>query len=153
MLRRNYTNILKGFSLLEVILIISIFSIIFFVAFPKIIINKQQIDIFKLKSDVVAIRLGLIDTFYTNSIKGNKKYILLDNAQINTNGDSLFSNVIKHDIISSSLSKNKLNTWVKTSQYKYMYILDGNTLEFIYDRNKNTFQCDNIDEYCRKINK
>lgn len=145
-------NTLKGFSLLEMILIIGIFSIIAFIAFPNIMINKQQVDIFKLKSDVISIRLGLVDKSYTNTLNGNDSHISLDNAKINTSGDDLFKNVINHNIISSSLELSKINTWVKTDTYKYIYILDEDTLEFIYDKSKMMFNCDMASKYCRKIN-
>ena len=145
-------NTLKGFSLLEMVLIIGIFSIIAFVAFPNIMINKKQIDIFKLKSDVISIRLGLVDKSYTNTLNNNNNHILLDNARINISGDDLFENVINYNIISSSLDVSKINTWVKTDTYKYVYILDEDTLEFIYDKSKMMFNCDMGNKYCRKIN-
>ena len=145
-------NTLKGFSSLEMVLIIGIFSIIAFVAFPNIIINKKQIDIFKLKSDVISIRLGLLDKSYTNILNGNNDYVLLDNARINISGDDLFENVISHNIISSSLDVLKINTWVKTDTYKYVYVLDEDTLEFIYNKRKMMFNCDMSSKYCREIN-
>ena len=146
-------NTLKGFSLLEMILIIGIFSIIAFVAFPNIIINKKQIDIFKLKSDVISIRLGLVDKSYTNTLNNNNNPISLDDAKINTSGDDLFENVINYNIISSSLELSKINTWVKTDNYKYVYTLDEGDLEFIYNKNKMMFNCDMGNKYCREINK
>lgn len=143
---------MKGFSLLEAILMISIFAIISFMAFPKIIINKKQIDKFKLKTDVGAIRLGLVDKFYDNATKGDNGYIILDNARIDISGDRLFSNIIKHDIISSSLFESKMNAWIKTGKYQYSYVLDNGNLEFVYDIKNNTFQCDKIHTYCHKLN-
>ena len=145
-------NTLKGFSLLEMILIIGILSIIAFMAFPNLIINKKQIDLFKLKSDVISIRLGLVDKSYANTINGKNNYILLDDAQINISGDDLFANIINYNIISSSLAISKINTWVKTDTYKYVYILNEGNLEFIYDKNKMMFNCDINNKYCRKIN-
>ncbi len=146
-------NTLKGFSLLEMVLIISIFAIIAFVAFPNIIINKEKTDIFKLKSDVLSIRLGLVDKFYTNTISNTTNSISLDNARINTSGDDLFKNIINYNIISTSLENLKINTWVKTDNNKYVFVLNGDTLKFIYDKNKMTFNCDVSNKYCREINK
>jgi len=142
----------KSFSLLEVLLSISIIAIFAFMAFPKLLINKSQIDIKKLKADIGTIRLGIISENYSLLLRDkNTKLKTLDNAKINTSHLKLFDNIITYPPISTSTNENKINHWIKIQENKYKYVLsDIRFIQFEYIDDK--FVCNQKDDICLKIN-
>lgn len=142
---------LKAFSLLELLISISIIGVLSLIILPKIITNKKDIDFIKLKTDVGLIRLAIASIDYSKTLNDKKENLdfKLDDAISNQEKEKLFTNILQYPIS----AKNKINSWMKVSNNKYKYKLSKDVfLNFIYDNKNNTFNCDYSNEYCDKIN-
>jgi type II secretory pathway pseudopilin PulG len=119
----------KGFSLLEIIFIITIIAIISVFAIPKLFDNIDRANIVKLKADVALIRNEI------NKIK---------NKQILSNSTVVLDNI--DNIIPTK-------QWEKISTNKYKASINSDTyVEFDYDKNNFTFDCDvSTDIYCKDL--
>lgn len=151
----------KAFSLLEIIIVIVLISIISIFAFPKLFLNITNASYAKIKSDVSLIRSAIVYNRNQNIISGKgEAYIqFLDNAKINTSNEKLFLGIndeemLKYPIISISSEKIEIGKWIKTSENNYkIYINNLESVEFIYDSTKGTFDCNYDEELCKDLNK
>ncbi len=135
----------KSFSILEIIFIIVIISILTAIAIPKLFNNISNANIIKLRADVALIRDG-IKIYLNNQLLSNESNSLdvLDN-----NNNSLFELILTTPIISN---QNNSGNWSKSSLNTYHAWIDSTSnVEFIYDNNSNSFDCDFTNDYCKEL--
>lgn len=138
----------KGaFSLLELIFILSIIGLLLVVAVPKITKFLTNTKNIKIKNDVLMIREGLNSAKNNFLLKGeNEKLYSLDE-----NDEELFSKILSRPIIAST--SGEMGSWMKSSSNRYQVILQNSQkLEFFFDSDSYSFDCDNSDAFCREIN-
>ena len=137
----------KGFSLIEIIFVLLTLTIIVGVAVSKFNSALDNTNITQIKSDILQIRAGI-------NLYKNKMILKNETESFNSLDDShneLFSKVLQIPIISSAETTAK--SWSKISDTKYKVFLDNkNALEFIFDTNKYTFDCDIINPLCKELN-
>ncbi|MCK5110263.1 MAG: hypothetical protein KAQ94_01995 [Arcobacteraceae bacterium] len=135
----------KSFSILEIIFAITIISILITVAIPKLFYNVSNANIIKLRADVALIRDG-IKTHINASILSNTP----ENLETLDNNDNLLFEVI---LTTPVISKTKSSgNWSKSSSTTYnAWINSTEAVEFIYDANTNSFNCDFTKDYCKEI--
>lgn len=137
----------KGFSLIEIIFVLLTITIIINVAVSKFDSALDNTNITKIKSDIVQIRAGI--NLYKNKMILKNESVSFDSLDDDTN--ELFNKVLQIPIISSE--ENIAKSWSKISNTKYKVFLDNtNTLEFIFDTNKYTFDCDISNTLCKELN-
>lgn len=149
----------KSFSLLEIVFVILLISIISVIAFPKLFLNITNASYVKIKSDVALIRNAIVQNRNKNIISGKgEAYIpFLDNAKINTELENLFiglddNELLKYPIISTNKEKKEIGKWIKTSNYDYeVYVNSIESINFIYNVDNGTFDCDFSEELCREL--
>ena len=136
----------KAFSLMELIFAIAIISVIAIVAIPKLGSSLDKTNLIKIKSDITLIRDGII-SYKNKSILSNSD-TTLDTLE---SGDKiLFDKILFFPIIPSST--HKATSWEKISDDTYkVYINSSISLEFEYDKDEYTFDCDFKDDYCEEL--
>jgi general secretion pathway protein G len=119
----------KSFSLLELIFAIVIISTLASFAIPKLFYNIDKANIIKLKADVALIR-DSINKFHNQQILANTNMKLenLDNGIIPSSNWS-------------KISENRYKAWINTNI----------SVEFIYNPNDLTFDCNFDEEYCKEL--
>jgi prepilin-type N-terminal cleavage/methylation domain-containing protein len=136
----------RAFSLIEIIFALAVISIILIVAIPKLGDTLNNTNINKIKSDILIIREGL------NNYK-NKKILKGDTSTLESLEDDdqyLFNKILQNPI--QSTSKIKVGGWDKTSTVTYrVYIEDGNSVEFVYDSDDYSFECDEDNLFCQEL--
>jgi type II secretory pathway pseudopilin PulG len=135
----------KSFSILEIIFTITIISIIITIAIPKLFNNVSNANIIKLRADVGLIRNG-IKTYINNQLLSNTSKSL---GILDKNDNLLFELILTTPIISN---KNSGGNWSKSSSNRYHAWIDSTlSVEFIYDNELNSFDCDFANEYCKEL--
>ena len=134
-----------GFSLIEIIFTITIISILLVVAIPKLFYNIDSANIIKLRSDVALIRNEI------NNYK-NKQILSNDNINLETldkNDNLLFSFILTSPIIAIT---NDGGNWSQNSITSYKaWISSDISVNFTYNSNDFTFDCDFNEEYCKEL--
>ena len=149
----------KAFSVLEIVFAILIIAIVSSIAIPKLFNNKLQTNIVKAKSEIALIRKAIKEDFNTQVMKqiSNEYIQKLDTASIDEKAQDLFTGIddralLVYPLISTSSMENESTKWIKVSDSKYEIILDSEIkVEFIYDSNDGSFECDKDEEYCMEL--
>ena len=131
----------KAFSLIELIFVILIIAIISSVAIPKLLNSSKKSDLIKCKNDFLTIQNALNNYKITQDMKNN-------NTTLNSldNGILLFENILQNPIISSNTQ------WIKKDNNTYTYnFSDILKLDFVYNKNNLTFNCDISKDLCKDI--
>jgi len=147
----------KAFSLLETIFVIALISIISVIAIPKLFFNVTTASYSKIKSDVALIRNAIIENRNKNIISGKGEAFIhtLDEAKNDIAYEKLFVGeennlLLQYPIISTSSKNKESGKWIKMTKSTYLvYIDDKNSIEFTYDSNSGTFDCDFEKELCK----
>ncbi|NQY92645.1 MAG: prepilin-type N-terminal cleavage/methylation domain-containing protein [Campylobacteraceae bacterium] len=149
----------KAFSLLEIIFVITLISIISIIAVPKLFLNITSASYVQIKSDIALIRSAIISNKNANIISGKGEAFItsLDESKINVAYEKLFAGnerdiLLQYPLISTSNEKKELGKWIKTSNNNYKVFIDNkNAIEFIYDSNEGTFDCDYKEDLCKDL--
>ena len=135
----------KSLSILEIIFAITIISILITVAIPKLFYNVSNANIIKLRADVALIRNG-IKTYINASILSNTSENL---ENLDNNNNLLFELILTTPIISKI---NSSGNWSKSSSNTYSACINSNeAVEFIYDKDTHSFNCDFTNDYCKEL--
>ena len=122
-------------------------TIIITVAATKFDSTLQNTHITKIKTDVLQIRAG-INLYRNKTILKNETVTF---NSLDDNNNELFSKILQIPILSSQESIAK--AWSKISDTKYKVFLDKkNSLEFVFDTSKYTFDCDISNTLCKELN-
>ena len=132
----------KAFSLIEIIFTLMVISIIVTVAVSKFDLALNSSKLNKIKADIILIRAGI--NLYKNSLilkNDSSSFITLDE-----NNNVLFSRILETPIQASS------KEWTQTSATRYKIFIDSeNSIEFIFDSTKYTFDCDISNTLCKDL--
>jgi len=136
----------RAFSLIEIIFVIAVISIILIVAIPKMGEVFENANTTKIKSEILLIREALNNyknkmilkgaTTTLNSLEDNDKY--------------LFNKILQSPI--PTTNHIKVGSWSKISATTYkVYVEDGNSVEFVYDSDDYSFECDEDNLLCQEL--
>ncbi len=142
---------IKAFSLLELLIIITTISIILTFAIPKFSDITNNSTLVELKSNLAIIRNG-INKFKTNQIllANSSDITSLDTAQFDKENEPLFTKIIDFSLLSTTSSINESKKWIKTSTNSYEYILNPSK-KVIFVLEENTFKCKSSFDICKEI--
>jgi len=129
----NIFNKKFGFTVLELLLVVSIFAIVMAFAIPKFQDSLNYTDLAKTKADILLIR---------TTIKENKNNKLLTNktAKYDDKLDDIFKTLDIGD------------EWSIKSSSQYELNIQDKTIEFLYDKDSGQFDCLHTKlELCEKL--
>ena len=136
----------KSFSLIEIIFTIAIISIILVVAIPKLNNSLQSANITKIKSDILLIREAINNYKNKMILQGQTNCLVT----LDDNDEYLFCTILQNPIKASS--EPKIGAWSKVSFDTYKVYLDNqNSVEFIYDNDDYSFECDSDNLLCQEL--
>lgn len=133
----------KAFSLLEVIISISIISILIYAFVPKYINIFSYASKSTAKIQYAMITQGILDVKTKSILKGKTMFLNLDNASINIENEALFSNVLKEPILSQK------DTWMKISENEYFLNIENKKIYFEYKNGY--FICKDTNNICKEL--
>ena len=137
----------KGFSLIEIIFVLLTITIIITVAVSKYDTALDNTNLSKIKSDIIQIRAGI--NLYKNKLILKNETVTF--TSLDENNEELFSKVLQTPILASQ--QETTSSWSKTSDTKYKVFIDNqNSIEFVFDTTKYTFDCDIKDTFCKELN-
>lgn len=137
----------KGFSLIEIIFVLLTITIIITVAVSKYDTALDNTNLSKIKSDIIQIRAGI--NLYKNKLILKNETVTF--SSLDENNEELFSKVLQTPILASQ--QKTASSWSKTSDTKYKVFIDNqNSIEFVFDTTKYTFDCDIKDTFCKELN-
>ncbi|MEZ4693015.1 MAG: prepilin-type N-terminal cleavage/methylation domain-containing protein [Aliarcobacter sp.] len=141
---------MKGFSLLEIIIVIVLISIITVFAIPKFSQINDKTHITTLKSELSLIRFGVAKSKNQKVLLlDNQKINSLDDASINKKNEKLFTKVIDFDIVSTDLNEKKIGSWAKISSNSYYFYTSTNP--FLFTLEEGVFLCKSEEKLCIEI--
>ena len=133
---KNFKN---AFTMIELIFVIVIMGILAAVAIPKFGESKSQADIAKGRSEVAAVRAGIINERQGRIIKGDSAWI----TKANLDSGGLFGGVLMYPLT----NENSDGNWytASTGDGSYKYIIAGVSVVFSYDNSTGKFTCSTSD--------
>ena len=131
--------------MIELVFVIVVLGILAAIAIPKFSASRTDAIIAKGRSEVAAIRSGIINERQSRIIKGQTNFI---SASDLSTGNELFNGVLTYGFKAGT----KGGSWSKGSSGTYSYHINGSTsVDFTYDASKGTFTCDRSKTYCQKL--
>jgi type II secretory pathway pseudopilin PulG len=141
----------KSFSMLEILFSIVIISILISIAISKIFPISKDAYIVKTKSLISNIRIGIYN--YQNLIDANNSYpTVLDNATFGQKDLKLFDIILDYPLIATDSIDMKKASFEKIDTNKYKLYINNSSIDFIYNNQNGTFDCDYNNILCLKIN-
>jgi len=148
--------------MIELIFVIVVIGILSAIAIPRLAATRTDAVIVKGKSQVAAIRSGIVMQKSQNLLQGNRQTNSyypdnLDdiNSSYSSTGQKLFfhtdgnsTNILE----SPNYSKNSSGGWLKTSATTYTFqITSGTSTTFTYNSTTGSFDCDHTDQNCKDL--
>lgn len=138
----------NAFTMIELVFVIVVLGILAAVAVPKLAATRADAHLAKGKSDVSAIRSGIVTERQARLFRGQSSYINRLDAGVssNANGVVIFdhngtatNSILQYGITTS----NSAGGWQKTGSNQYTFFMGGSfgNAVFTYDPNTGTFNC------------
>jgi general secretion pathway protein G len=126
--------------MIELVFVIVVLGILAAIAIPRFAATRDDAQIAKGRSDVAAIRAGIVAERQSRLLTGDTAYITaLEDA-----GEDLFSNVMQYGIT----AENKNGHWHKDNN-TYNFKVLNTDVPFEYNATNGTFNCTGT--YCSKL--
>ena len=134
--------------MVELVFVIVVLGILAAVAIPKLAASRDDAILVKGKSQISAIRSGIVMQKSKRLLEGTSPFVLpnIDNVtSYNSDNQRLFnfvdgnsSNVLEYPILSK---QNSDGSWVKTAANKYTFMTEGRSTTFDYNSSTGIFAC------------
>lgn len=129
-----------AFTMIELVFVIVVLGILAAIALPRLAATRDDAQIAKGRSDVAAIRAGIVSERQTRLLRGETNYI----AALEDNGEPLFANVMQYGISSGSTNGH----WSKNGT-QYIFRVMNTNVAFDYNSSSGTFNCSGT--YCAEL--
>jgi general secretion pathway protein G len=139
-----------AFTMIELVFVIVILGILAAVAIPRLSATRDDAQIAKGRSDVAAIRAGIVSDRQGRLLQGTTTFIVtLDDAAHDTVGETLFdnNNILTYGITSADRDGH----WMKTGNTAYTYQIMGDPVDFDYNATTGRFDCDHDEANCKLL--
>jgi general secretion pathway protein G len=139
-----------AFTIIELVFVIVILGILAAVAIPRLGSTVSDANIAKGRSDVAAIRAGIVSERQGRLLQGETTFIdELDDAAEDTEGETLFDNgnILTYGITSADRNGH----WMKTDDLAYTYQIMGDPVAFDYNATSGRFDCDHDEANCKLL--
>ncbi len=149
----------SAFTMLELIFVIVVIGILAAIAAPRLAATRDDAQVAKGRSDVAAIRSGIVSERQVRLLRGDSSYInQLDDAGQIPN-ETLFDNngtaantILMYGVVSKAANGH----WMKTDDTNYTYQIMSQPVTFNYNPVDGTFTCnrgaaDPEGKYCKLL--
>lgn len=133
--------------MIELVFVIVVIGILSAIAIPRFAATRDDAQIAKGRSDVAAIRAGIVSERQSRLLKGETAYI----ANLEDNGEDLFSNIMQYGIV----DQDENGHWHKNNG-KYVFKIINTSVSFDYNSTNGTFTCSrtaagNAGKFCKNL--
>lgn len=140
----------SAFFTLEIVIVIVIIAILLSYLFPKFGTFLEKNDLLKLKADLALIQNGIQKEKVKAFLVSNELRLdYLDEANIDKEGEELFTKVLSMPLIATNMKDKKNSSWAKISSNRYVFFTRTKIYEFSFD--KSQFLCMNDEESCKEL--
>lgn len=122
-----------AFTMIELVFVIVVLGILAAIAIPRLAATRDDAQIAKGRSDVAAIRAGIVSERQTRLLRGETNYI----ASLEDSGEDLFANVMQYGIVAQA---NANGHWSKNNT-TYRFRAMNTDVDFDYNASTGTFSC------------
>lgn len=134
-----------AFTMIELVFVIVILGILAAVAVPKLAATRDDAQIAKGRSDVAAIRAAIVSERQSRLLQGETNYIAtLSNA-------ALFDGDGTNALLQYGMESSNENGHWSGQDPNYSYHLSGGKVDFVYNSNDGTFDCNHADANCLSL--
>ena len=136
-----------AFTMIELVFVVVVIGILSAIAIPKLAATRDDAQMAKGRSDVAAIRAGIVSERQSRLLKGETNYI----TNLEDNGEDLFSNIMQYGIVDQDVNGH----WHKNNG-KYEFKIINTPVSFEYNSTSGTFTCSrtvagNAGKFCKKL--
>jgi general secretion pathway protein G len=131
-----------AFTMIELVFVIVVLGILAAIAIPRLAATRDDAEIAKGRSDVSAIRAGIVSERQGRLLQGNTAFIAtLDDAEEDEEGETLFdnNNLLMYGIVSADRNGH----WMKSGPNAYDFQIMGTDVTFDYNATTGRFDCTN----------
>jgi len=122
--------------MIELVFVIVILGLLASVAIPRFAATRQDAQIAKARSDIAAVRSGIITERQSRLFRGQTNFIAL----LDANDGQLFSAIMTYPITGGAAGQD--GEWVQTGATTYNFTIAGNANNFQYcDTNVTAVAC------------
>jgi prepilin-type N-terminal cleavage/methylation domain-containing protein len=140
----------KGFSLLELTIVILLISILATIIIQKTSTSLEYTKKVKIKSEIALIRDSISKLNTSKILLNDNTVFLLDEAQTEEENSKLFEKVLDFPLFSTTSSKKELAKWIKISNNVYkIFFSSTESLEFSFE--ENSFICKSEISLCKEF--
>ena len=129
-----------AFTMIELVFVIVVIGILAAIAIPRFAATRDDAQIAKGRSDVAAVRAGIVSERQSRLLTGSTAYI----ANLEDAGEDLFSNIMQYGIA----DKDANGHWHK-SNGKYIFKVMNTGVNFDYNATTGRFTCSGT--YCSDL--
>ena len=144
----------NAFTMIELIFVIVILGILSSIAISRMAVTRDDAMITKGRSQVSAIRNAIALAKSMKMMQGNVAYpSKLDNlASASATSGKLFDTDGTTKLLDYPVyAKNDDGHWTKKSTNVYTFHIMGQDIDFTYNKNDGSFDCDHTDNICKKL--
>ncbi|WP_345976643.1 prepilin-type N-terminal cleavage/methylation domain-containing protein [Sulfurimonas sp. HSL3-7] len=131
----------SAFTMIELVFVIVVLGILAAIAVPKLAVTRDDAMISKGRSDVAAIRTGIVSERQARLVKGEHSFIAPDKLSVN----KLFDGVMMYGITAGTGDGH----W-SGGGTSYTYKIKGESNVFTYTQATGKFECTS-GSYCSKL--
>ena len=131
-----------AFTMIELVFVIVVLGILAAIAIPRLAATRDDAEIAKGRSDVSAIRAGIVSERQGRLLQGNTAFIAtLDDAEEDEEGETLFdnNNLLMYGIVSADRNGH----WMESGPNAYDFQIMGTDVTFDYNATTGRFDCTN----------
>jgi general secretion pathway protein G len=133
----------SGFTMIELVFVIVVLGILAAIAIPRLAATRDDAQIAKGRSDVAAIRAGIVSERQTRLLKGETSY-----ATTLEGGDA---NVLFDKVMQYGIAPKTANGHWRQNNTSYIFQIMGSNVTFDYNASTGRFDCTHTDANCKLL--
>lgn len=131
-----------AFTMIELVFVIVVLGILAAIAIPRLGATRDDAQIAKGRSDVSAIRAGIVSERQGRLLQGDSTFIAtLDATAAGAEGATLFNN--NNLLMYGIISEDRDGHWMKSGPNAYDFQILGTDVTFDYNATTGRFDCAN----------
>jgi general secretion pathway protein G len=133
----------SGFTMIELVFVIVVLGILAGIAIPRLAATRDDAQIAKGRSDVAAIRAGIVSERQTRLLKGETNYA--------TTLEGADNSVLFEKVMQYGITPKTANGHWRQNNTSYIFQIMGSNVTFDYNGTTGKFDCTHTDANCKLL--